>query len=93
MEIIEAQKVSLRGGQALIPPALTASDTRAVIVLIRFVLNDAEFTSRLDIQKAMFIDPLPAVWEADKRAIAEQLSQIIRGERDRFAMRSARAAP
>jgi hypothetical protein len=87
MEIIEAQQVSLGAGQALIPPALTAADTRAVIVLIRFVLDDTEFTSRLDIQKAMFIDPLPAVWEVDKRAIAQQISQIIRAERERIAMR------
>lgn len=85
MEIIEAQQVALGAGQAVIPPALTAADTRAVIVLIRFVLDDTEFASRLDIQKAMFIDPLPAVWEADKRRIAQQISQIIRDERERHA--------
>lgn len=86
MELIAGQKVSLGAGQAVIPPALTAADARAVIVLIRFVLDGYEFTSRLDIQKSMFIDPLPSVWEADKRAIAQHLSELIRAQRDRVAV-------
>lgn len=82
MEFIEAdsggsdkgsrRRVKLREGEASVP--LAAPHTRPVIVLITFLLGETEVSVRLDVQKEMFIDPLPVNWDA---AYVRELAQFI----------------
>jgi hypothetical protein len=78
MEFIEtasgSRRVKLKGGEASVP--LAAPHTRPVIVLITFSLGETHVASRLDVQKEMFIDPLPVIWDvAYVREVARFISR------------------